>query len=85
MSERERIRAFILENFLYGAETQALGDETSLSDSGIIDSAGMLEIVMYLEESWGLRVADEEMLRENFDSVAAIDAFLSRKLAAAGG
>jgi acyl carrier protein len=81
MSERERIRAFILENFLYGAEPLALADDTSLSDAGIIDSAGMLEIVMYLEEEWGIRVADEEMLRENFDSVAGIAAFLARKRA----
>lgn len=84
MSHREQIRSFILENFLLTAEPNALADDTSLSDAGIIDSAGMLEIVMYLEQEWGIEVADEEMLRENFDSVAGITAFLSRKRAASG-
>ena len=84
MSHREQIRSFILENFLLTAEPNALADDTSLSDAGIIDSAGMLEIVMYLEQEWGIEVADEEMLRENFDSVAGIAAFLSRKRAASG-
>ena len=84
MSQLEQIRSFILENFLLTAEPNALADDTSLSDAGIIDSAGMLEIVMYLEQEWGIEVADEEMLRENFDSVAGIAAFLSRKRAASG-
>lgn len=85
MSVRDQIRSFILENFLFSTEPQGIDDETSLSDSGIIDSSGMLEIVMYLEEHWGIQVADEEMLRENFDTVAGIAALLARKGAVADG
>jgi acyl carrier protein len=83
MSERDQIRSFILENFLLSTEAPEIGDATSLSESGLIDSSGMLEIVMYLEETWDIRVADEEMLRENFDTVDGIVAFLDRKRAAA--
>jgi acyl carrier protein len=82
MTERDHIRSFILENYLLTGELETLGDEVSLSGAGIIDSSGMLEMVLFLEEKWGIKVADEEMLPENFDSVAGIAAYLERKRSA---
>src|SRR5690625_3782114 len=77
------VRAFILENYLFTSETSALGDEESLTDRGIIDSTGIMELIFFIEETFGVVVADEEMLPENLDSVHRIAAFIQRKRAAA--
>jgi acyl carrier protein len=78
---KSRIRAFIEENFLFGEED--VSDDTSLLDQGLIDSTSILEIVGYLEEEFGVEVADEELVPDNFDSISALSGFLERKLAAA--
>ena len=75
---KSRIRAFIEENFLFGDET--VDDDTSLLDQGLIDSTSILEIVGFLEEDFGVTVADDELVPENFDSIDALASFLERKL-----
>ena len=74
-----RVREFVLENFLVGDDT-GLSPDTSFLEKGIIDSTGILELVSFLEESFGIKVADEELVPENLDSLANIEAFLCRKL-----
>jgi acyl carrier protein len=81
METRERVRQFILSNF-YVSDPKALGDETSLLDRGIVDSTGVLEVIAFLEREFGIRVADEEMLPENLDSVGRLSAFIAAKAAA---
>ena len=78
---KSRIRAFIEESFVFGEET--VEDDTSLLDRGLVDSTSILEIVGFLEEQFGVAVADEELVPEHFDSIAALSAFLDKKLAAA--
>ena len=80
MSVESKIRGYIAENFLFG-DTTELGVDESFLDKGIIDSTGILEIVMYLEEEFGLKVADNEMLPENLDSIGNIVRFIERKAA----
>ncbi len=82
MDKKNRIRDFVLSNF-YVADATALRDDASLLDQGIIDSTGVLEVVGFLEESFGIQVKDEEIVPENLDSVACIHEYVSRKLAAA--
>jgi acyl carrier protein len=84
MSEKARLREFILENFVTGMEPDDLKDDTSFLDEGIIDSTGVLEMVDYLEETYNISVEDEEVLPENFDSIDNLDAYIARKLAGAG-
>jgi acyl carrier protein len=72
-----KIRAYIAENFLFG-DAGELGVDDSFLDRGIIDSTGILEIVMFLEEQFGIKVADSEMLPENLDSIGAIVRFIGR-------
>ena len=80
MSEtRDKIRAFIMENFLFGND-QGLNDDTSLLDEGIIDSTGILELVSFLEEEFSISVEDEEILPENLDSIKNVVAYLERKM-----
>ncbi len=76
---REKIREFIFTNF-YVAPDLTLGDETSLLESGIIDSTGVLEVISFLEEQFGLEVEDREMVPENLDSIDSISAYVARKL-----
>jgi acyl carrier protein len=76
------VRKFISDNFLFREGLEAIADDASFLDAGIIDSTGVLELVSYLEDTWGVTVADEEMLPENFDSIRGIVAYLQRKRAA---
>lgn len=80
MQPKERIRQFILKNF-YVADAASLLDDTSLLDQGIIDSTGVLEVIAFIEDEFGVKVEDEEMLPENLDSIDRIDAFVARKKA----
>lgn len=76
------IRRFISENFLFGQERE-FADGDSFLENGIIDSTGVLELVAFLDEKYGIAVSDEELLPQNLDSVANLAAFIARKQAAA--
>ena len=78
-SPKKKIREFIVENFLFGSD-DGLEDETSFLEGGIIDSTGILELVAYLEEEFGISVEDEELIPENLDSINNVVAYLQRKL-----
>ena len=80
---RHRIQKFILENYLFTSDTGALRADESLLGRGIVDSTGMLEIIMFIEEQLGVKVEDEEMVPENLDSVNRIAAFVESKRKAA--
>lgn len=78
MSVETKLRDYITANFLFGDGTQ-LASEDSFLDRGIIDSTGILEIIMFLEEEFGIKVADNEMLPENLDSIANLVRFVGSK------
>lgn len=78
MDDSRLIRQFITTNF-YVPETLALADETSLLDEGIVDSTGMLEVTAFLEEQFGIRIEDAEMLPANLETICRITAFVARK------
>ena len=79
MQIRDAVREYILKNYLFTTDASALRDDVSLMQTGVIDSTGVLELIMFLQEQFGIEVADEEMLPENLDSVNAIAAFVARK------
>ena len=78
MDIKQQVRAFITSNF-YVADPSTLADDASLLDQGIIDSTGVLEIIMFLEDTFGFKVEDSEMLPENLDSIVSIAAYVTRK------
>jgi acyl carrier protein len=82
MSTETRVRNYILENFLFTDSADAFADSDSFLERGIIDSTGVLELIFFVEEQFGIKVADKEMVPENFDSVDNIASFVQRKLAA---
>lgn len=79
MSARAKIKNYILENYLFTDDQNALNDGDSFLQQGIIDSTGILEVIFFLEEEFGVKVADEEMIPENLDSVNNLVAFIERK------
>ena len=79
MSTKEKVRSYILENYLFSDDPAALADGDSFLDKGIIDSTGILEVIYFLEDEFGLSVEDDEMIPENLDSVDNIVAFINKK------
>ena len=79
MSNLETIRSFIVDNFLFGDGSQ-LTDNTSFLEEGIVDSTGILELVSFLEETYGIVVEDDELIPDNMDSINRIDCYLTKKL-----
>ena len=73
------VRSFITENFLFGRDGGLKEDESFL-DTGIIDSTGILQLVVFLEKTFNIQVRDEELLPENLDSLQGISQFLRSKL-----
>ena len=73
------VRGFIVDNFLFG-EDPGISAEASLMQEGIVDSTGLLELIMFLEETYGISIADEELVPENLDTIQNIDRFVSQKL-----
>jgi acyl carrier protein len=81
MSVEEQIRNYILENYLFTDDTSALDSSDSFLDKGILDSTGILEVIYFLEDEFGIKVEDTEMVPENLDSVNNIVAFVGKKKA----
>jgi len=84
MNHTKEIRDFVITNFLFG-DASSLQDNISLLDRGIIDSTGMLELIMFLEQTYDIKIEPEEMLPENLDSVNKVVQFLGRKQEKAAG
>ena len=81
MTHKQQIRDFVLKNFLFSNDS-ALSDDESLVRSGVIDSTGVLELILFLEENFGVTVEDEEMVPDNLDSISRVAEFVARKKAA---
>ncbi len=79
---QKKIRDFIVENFLFGDDSQPLPGDLSLMENDLVDSTGILELVGFLEEAFGLTVADADIVPANLDSIDRIAAFIERKKAA---
>lgn len=79
---KQQVRAYILDNFLMGAQGASFGDADSFMEQHVLDSTGFLELITFLEETYSIKVDDEEMVPENLDSLDNVDAFVQRKLAA---
>ena len=78
---KAKLKEFVVRNFLLGEDPGGLKDEDSFLDTGIVDSTGVLEFVAFLQETWSIKVADEELIPENLDSINNLTAFVLRKAA----
>ena len=75
---KNKIRTFIIENYLFG-DDEGLEEGTSFLDEGIIDSTGILELIDFISEEFDITVEDEELVPENLDSINNVAAFIGRK------
>jgi acyl carrier protein len=75
----ETIRTYIAENILFGDNGFPYEDDASFLEEGIIDSMGIMELVTFVDESFGIHVEDEEVVPDHFDSVAKLSAYIRRK------
>lgn len=80
---REALRKLILESYLFSDNPADLADNASFMDLGVIDSTGIMEVVIFMEENFGIKVLDTDLLPENLDSINSLVAFVERKQAAA--
>jgi acyl carrier protein len=79
MDVKKQIQQYIAENFLFSNNGFNLSDDASFLDEGVIDSTGTLELVTFVEETFHITVADDEIVPENFDSVNSLVAYVQRK------
>lgn len=75
------LREFIREEILHG-RSAALDAEQDLLGAGIIDSLGILRLVAFIEERFGVKVADEDVVFENFESIGTMARYVEHKAAA---
>ena len=78
-----RIRTFITENFILDGDPEHLPGSVSLTQAGVLDSMGVLELVMFIEEAFGVPVPDEDTVPENLDTVDRIVRYVGLRRAAA--
>jgi acyl carrier protein len=79
ISIEQTVRGFIEERFLASAGLERVQEEESFIENGIIDSTGVLELVHFLEETFVIKIEDDELVPDNLDSIRNIVAFLGRK------
>jgi len=75
---RNHLRSFLVGHFLFG-EDNGMTDDASLLELGVLDSTGVLELVSHLEEAYNFKVADDELVPENLDSIDSLVQFVERK------
>ena len=78
---KDGIKAFIIENFLFGDTSYDLQDEASRIENEVIDSTGVLELVEFLESRFGIEVTEMETVPENLDSISNLTKFVLGKKA----
>lgn len=75
----QELRRFVIDNFLFGQGDGNLHNNDSFLEKSIIDSTGVLELVAFLEETYGIKIEDEELIPDNLDSISKLVAFIEKK------
>lgn len=78
MSVAAEVEQFILQELMTGSAVDAIDHDEDLLGTGVVDSHGLMQLVMFLREHCGVTVPDEALTPENFQTIAAIDAFVQR-------
>ncbi len=78
---RQQIHEYVAMNFLFDGSATRLDDDASLSALNVLDQTGVLELALFIEETYGVQVDEADVTPENFDSVNAIAGYVRRLLA----
>ena len=84
MTIQEQIRDYIATNMLFSDNGYPYDDNTSFLEEGIVDSTGVLELILFVEENFSFKVPDEDITPDNFDSVARLAGYIQAKVAVPG-
>lgn len=74
-----RVRTYVDDNFLFAPGSTAIADDASLVALGVVDSLGVMELLLFLEQEFGIVAADDEITESNLGSFAGIAAFVMSK------
>ena len=77
-SFEEMIRNYITKNILFSNKGYPFQDSTSFLDNGIVDSMNVMELVMFVEETFHISVKDEHIVPDNFDSVESLANYVKK-------
>ena len=77
MNKELILREFITKNFPYSSTNYA--NSSSLTEVGILDSTGMLEVIDFIENEFGITLSDDDLTPENLDSINGIISLVGRK------
>lgn len=78
----QKIRTFVLDNLIFGQDGDQFSNEDSFLENGLIDSIGILTLVEFARDTFGVAIDDAEVVPDNWDSVRRIADFVQTKLAA---
>jgi acyl carrier protein len=81
MNAKVQVRRYIAENFMFTDDGSSLPDDASFLEEGIVDSTGVLELVMFVEQGFNIVVSDDEIVPQNFDSINQLATYIRRKTA----
>ena len=79
MKIEDKIRTYIAKNLLFSSNGFGYTDEASFLEEGIVDSQGIMELVLFVEDEFGIQIEDEEIIPDNFDSVSQLAEYIRRK------
>lgn len=81
----EMLRKYIADNIMFAKEGYPYADDASFLENGILDSTNILELVMFVEEEFGITTEDNEIVPEHFDSVRKLSLFVRNKMNSMAG
>jgi acyl carrier protein len=80
MALNDELRRFVTDNFMFGKAGAGLADDDSFLERGIIDSTGVMELVAFLEEQYGIKLHDQDLIPDNLDSIKGLARFVESRL-----
>ncbi len=81
MDASNLIKQFIESELLYDKDSVNVGEKDSLIETGVIDSLGIVKLLAFLEETFSIRIPDDELIPENFETIEAISLLIGNKMA----
>jgi acyl carrier protein len=79
MTIEAQIKDYIAKNLLFSSNGFQYGDDASFLEEGIVDSQGVMELVLFVEENFNVEVKDTEIVPDNFDSVSRLSSYIRSK------
>jgi acyl carrier protein len=80
MALHDELRQFVTDNFMFGKPYKDFDDDDSFIERGIIDSTAVMELVAFLEQRYRIKLQDQELIPDNFDSINRLAQFVARRL-----